>query len=410
MTNRHIMISNNIYPPFMAGGAELIVAYLAEELARRGNRVTVVSTCGPQMEPYPVEHKNGVEILRFFPKNLYWHWERTAVPGYKKALWHLRDAWNTDTGRRFRTILSSHKPDILHTHLIDGLSPILWRRAQQAGVGVVHTAHDYHIICPRSVMLTRDMKICNNPKLPCQIYRHWHLSTTKDVDLFCSPSQFLIDKHIESGLQATRTQVVRNGIPLPAPQPKLRQPGAPCRFLFPARHTVEKGCLVLIEAIKRLPADLNAEFMIAGKGVLEDKFKEAAAADPRIRILGFISGPQKEEAFRAADCILVPSLWYENAPVVIVEAAAYGLGVIGSDIGAIPEFVRHEKTGLLFEPGNPDSLAAAITRIVREGTPLLERFAQEGQALVAMSSVEKMADAYQQEYERVIADRQKKAA
>src|ERR1700744_843835 len=139
----HILIANNIYPPIMAGGAELIVQYLAEGIAARGHQVTVVSTCGPEMEPYPTETQNGVEVIRFFPKNLYWHWTRGDRPGYQKALWHLRDAWNTDAGKKFNAIIEKRKPDVLHTHLIDGMSAILWRRARGHKIPVVHTAHDY---------------------------------------------------------------------------------------------------------------------------------------------------------------------------------------------------------------------------------------------------------------------------
>lgn len=223
----------------MAGGAELIVSYLAEGLAARGHRVTVVSTCGPEMEPYPVEMRNGVEILRFFPKNFYWHWTRGDRPGWQKALWHLRDAWNADAGKRFGEIVRTHKPDILHTHLIDGLSAAIWQRARQAGVPVIHTAHDYHLLCPRSVMLTKRQKLCTDPTLPCQAFRKWHLRTTRHVNLFCSPSQFLIDQHQQAGLAAP-TAVVRNGIPLPALQPKIRSQGAPLRF-FPLVTRLRKA-------------------------------------------------------------------------------------------------------------------------------------------------------------------------
>lgn len=395
----HIAIANNIYPPIMAGGAELIVSYLAEGLANRGHRVTVISTCGPEMEPYPVEMRNGVEIIRFFPKNLYWHWTRneTPRPGYQKALWHARDAWNTDAGRRFSAIVQSHRPDLLHTHLIDGMSAALWRQAKRAGMGVIHTAHDYHLLCPRSIMLTKSLNICANPQLGCRIFRRWHLNTTKHVDVFCSPSNFLIEKHTQAGLKAARTAVVRNGIPLPSPEANVRAPGALRRFLFPARHTIEKGCQVLLDAIQQLPRELSFELMVAGKGPMEEKFKEAAAQDSRIRLLGYIQGDTKTKAFREADCILLPSLWYENAPVVIVEAAAYGIGVIGSDIGAIPEFISHEKNGLLFETGNPAALAKAMERVIREDA-LLDTFAAHGKPLVDSSSVELMVDNYLEQY------------
>ena len=397
----HVVIANNIYPPIMAGGAELIVQYLAEGLAGRGHRVTVVSTCGPEMEPYPVENRNGVDIIRFFPKNLYWHWTRGNRPGYQKALWHMRDAWNRDAGKRFRSILSERTPDILHTHLIDGMSAALWRRARQRGIPVIHTAHDYHLLCPRSLMLTRNLKTCTQPQLACRLFRAWHLHTARDVDVFCSPSQFLIDKHIESGLAAKRTAVVRNGIPLPAPEPKVRLPGARRRFLFAARLTLEKGCQVLLDAMKLMPPEWDFELNVAGTGAFEEAFRAAAAQDSRIRLLGYIKGDAKTQAFRNADCLLLPSVWYENAPVVIIEAAAYGIGVIGSNMGAIPELIFNEKTGLLFESGNPAALCAAMQHIIKDDT-LLDRFAVNAKPVAANSGVGQMADDYIIQYKQLL--------
>lgn len=396
----HVLIANNIYPPIMAGGAELIVAMLAEKLVERGNRVTVVSTCSPNDEPYPVEIRNGVEVIRFFPKNLYWHWERGDRKGYEKALWHLRDAWNGDAGARFKKILTEHRPDILHTHLIDGMSAVLWRKAKQAGVPVIHTAHDYHLLCPRALMLTKSLKICTNPQLGCRIYKTWHIRTTRDIDMFCSPSQFLINKHIESGLAAKSTAVMRNGIILPEKIEKKHDEAKPKKFIFAARLTIEKGCEVLLEALKLLPPDLNFEFQIAGKGDYAEKFETLAANDKRIKYLGYISGAQKDKIFKDSDWLLIPSLWYENAPVVIVEAAAYGMGVIGSNIGAIPEFVQHEKTGLLFEPGNARSLADAIIRAVNDKS-ILENLPDHTRVFLDNSSVDNMVDGYLKHYETI---------
>jgi glycosyltransferase involved in cell wall biosynthesis len=398
----HILIANNIYPPIMAGGAELIVQYLAEGLVENGNRVTVVSTCGPEMEPYPVEHRNGVEIIRFFPRNIYWHWTRGERPGYQKALWHMRDAWNTDAGRRFSAIIDESKPDFLHSHLIDGMSATLWRRARQHHIPVIHTAHDYHLLCPRSLMLTRSLKICATPQLPCRSYRKWHLHTTRDITLFCSPSQFLIEQHKAAGLAVKRTAVIRNGIPLPVFKPKARTENAPRRFLFAARLTIEKGCQVLLDAMKLMPTELNFELCIAGKGAFEEAFREAASLDPRIRLLGYIQDDAKIKTFCEADCLILPSLWYENAPVVIIEAATYGLGVIASRIGAIPEFISNEKNGLLFEPGNAASLAAAMQRIIKEDG-LLKLFASNSRDLANTSSVDQMVDSYLEQYKLLYA-------
>jgi len=395
----HILIENNIYPPIQAGGAEIIVANLAEGLAARGHRVTVVSTCSPSDEPYPIETRNGVEIIRFFPKNLYWHWERQNHKGYEKALWHLRDAWNKDAGRKFQQIITEQKPDILHTHLLDGMSAILWRKARMAGIPTIHTAHDYHLLCPRALLLTKSLKICTKPQITCQIYRKFHLHTTKDIDLFCSPSKFLLNKHLEARIKAKNAKVVSNGIALPSQNNKQEKTNrAVKKFLFPARLTTEKGCEVLMNAIKLLPADLKFELAIAGKGDYAEKFIELAQQDKRIKYLGYISGEQKEEVFASSDWLIIPSIWYENAPVVIVEAAAYGLGVIGSDIGAIPEFVEHEKTGFLFTAGDQKSLANSIICAVKD-QEILPNLAKNTKQILTTVSIENMVESYEREYE-----------
>ena len=396
--NLHVLLANNIYPPIMAGGAELIVQYVAEGLAAKGHQVTVVSTCGPEMEPYPVENRNGVEIIRFFPKNLYWHFTRGDRPGYQKALWHLRDAWNTDAGKKFNAVIEERKPDILHTHLIDGMSAILWKRAREHNIPVVHTAHDYHLICPRSVMLTRSLKICTNPSMGCKVFRKWHLNTTQQVDIFCSPSKFLLEQHVSAGLKAKRTAIVPNGVPLPPRVQKERNKNAPRRFLFISRLTAEKGCQLVLDAIKLLPQQLPFELCVAGKGVFEPVFREAAAADPRIRVLGYISGEEKTSIFRSSDCLVFPSLWYEAYGLVAAEAAAYGMGVIGSRIGAIPEIVTDGVNGILFEPGNAGELAAAMRRVIAE-EGLAERLAAGGQSLVERSTVNAMVEGYLRQYE-----------
>ena len=396
----HIVVVNNIYPPIMAGGAELIVQWLSEGLTGRGHRVTVVSTCGPEMEPYPAELVNGVTVIRFFPRNLYWNFARAGEKAHRRALWHLRDAWNRDAGRRFRAILSAAPPDIVHTHLLDGLSATVWRAARRAGVPIVHTAHDYHLLCPRAFLLTRDWRICTRPGPACRAYRGWHLRTAREVDLFVSPSQFLLDHHVASGLDARQTAVVRNGIPLP--RDVVRKPPSPRpRFVFLTRLTVEKGVRVVLRAVASLPKTLDFELVVAGRGALEDEVRNAAAEDPRIRFLGYVTGEVKEALLLDSHYLLLPSLWYENAPVAVIEAAAYGLGVIGSRIGGVPELVRDGRTGLLFEPGDAAALAGIIGGLVRGEQRLVDLHA-ESRALVDAHSVERMVDAYLGHYHRLL--------
>jgi glycosyltransferase involved in cell wall biosynthesis len=399
----HVLLVNNLYPPIMAGGAELIVSYLAEGLAARGHRVTVVSTCGPKMEPYPPETRYGVAVVRFFPPNLYWSFDRDRNPGMTKWLWHARDAWNRAAAQRFAAILKTARPDVVHTHVIDGFSASIWDRTRRQGVPVIHTAHDYHLICPRAFMLSGDWKLCTRPSAKCRLYRGWHLSTTRHVDLFTSPSRFLIDEHSRAGMDVGATAVVANGIPQPDTARtvrRMRTPDSKKRFLMLSRLTVDKGVEVVLDAMRQLPDDVDIEVAIAGKGPLEDRVRDAARHDRRITYLGFVAGDEKTRAFANAGYLLLPSLWYENAPVAIVEAAAYGLGVIGSNLGAIPEFVEDGKTGVLFPAGDAASLAQImlLLSVAKSPLPDLDR---RSEALARQFTVDRMVETYEAHYRRL---------
>ena len=198
-------------------------------------------------------------------------------------------------------------------------------------------------------------------------------SAPRSAASFASPSRFLLDRHVQAGLAVPRQVVLHNGIPQPGAVEDVRRnrsPDARRRFLMLTRLTQEKGVQVVLDAVARLPDALDIEVAIAGTGPLEGEVRAAAAKDPRIVPLGYIAGEAKLAALTRAGHLLLPSLWLENAPVVIVEAAAYGLGVVGSRIGGIPEFVQHGQTGFLMEPGNAGALADIMLRLASDAGAL----------------------------------------
>src|SRR5262249_34233423 len=163
----------------------------------------------------------------------------------------------------------------------------------------------------------------------------WHLRTARDVDLFVSPSRFLLDRHREAGIAARRTAVVRNGIPLPHDTKPRPKPSGRPRILLLSRLTIEKGVRVVLEALSLLPRTLDFELVVAGRGPLENEVRQAAATDPRIQFAGYVTGDAKEALLESAQYMVIPSLWYENAPVAVIEAAAHGIGVVASRIGGL---------------------------------------------------------------------------
>ncbi len=389
----HILLVSSLYPPLVVGGAELVASYLAEELAARGHRVTVLSSCAPGDEG-PIERVNGVDVLRFFPRNFYWGFEpgKRALP--LRALWHLRDSWNGAVARRVRRIIDDAPPDVMHSHATSGFSPAIWATAKRAQVPTVHTAHDYHLACPRTTLLTRRGAVCTAPNVGCRAFRAWHLSTTRHIDVFCSPSRFLLDYFTQRGLKAGRACVVNNGIPLP--DTGLATPGHAdhtVELLFVARLTPEKGTLVVLDAMRRLPPDFPVRLTVLGKGPLEEAVRAAAETDRRITFRGYLRGEEKRQAFAAADLLLVASLWHETAGLVLIEAASHGLGVIASRMGGIPEFLVDGQTGLLVAPGDADALAAAILHLA--GDPaLLTAIRRNAPSFARQFSVRRMTDEY----------------
>ncbi|MBP2628356.1 MAG: hypothetical protein H6Q68_3067 [Firmicutes bacterium] len=362
----NIVLVSNLYSPNVIGGAEILVSFLAETLAAQQHKVTVISTMGPSKETIHRSCINGVDIIRFFPKNLYWLYQKENPNIIKRAAWHVVDAWNYSTVKPFRQLLMSIKPDIIHTHNIDGFSPVIWSESKKLGLPVIHTAHDYHYLCPRSTLLKRSSEICTNPSIICQIYRKWYASQMANIDCFSSPSQFLLDIYKQSGVDFKRSTIVRNGViaekivdaVVDCSQEKNR-----INLLYLGQLSEHKGVSTLLRAFERISPTQRYILNIAGKGPLEDEINEIAKTNPYIKYHGFISGEKKKELIKCSDALVIPSEWYENAPISVLEAYHHGVPVISSNIGGLPELVQHNENGLLFEMGQADSFASQLMRM-----------------------------------------------
>jgi glycosyltransferase involved in cell wall biosynthesis len=132
--------------------------------------------------------------------------------------------------------------------------------------------------------------------------------------------------------------------------------------LFMGRVQRDAGIEVLVRAFRGLP-DPSLRLHIAGVGPALEICRSLAAGDARIRLYGFVEGAERIRLLSTADCVVLPSLWPENAPVTIQEAFQFGPVVVASRIGGIPEMVRDGVNGLLVEPGDERAIAAALERL-----------------------------------------------
>ena len=209
----------------------------------------------------------------------------------------------------------------------------------------------------------------------------------------------------EIGLAAERVHVVHNPIDPDFERHALNfQPGrGGVNVLCFGVMDRKKGVLDILEAAARLPADYPARFQLVGperesgiKAEVERRIIERGLQE-RVTILGAVFGERKVELFREATLLLLPS-YIENFPVSVIEAAAAGLPVVATRVGAIPEFFENEVSALFVETGNARQIASAVSRLL-EDDELRKRLARNARRVFTLSLMrqrvmEQMADVY----------------
>jgi glycosyltransferase involved in cell wall biosynthesis len=178
--------------------------------------------------------------------------------------------------------------------------------------------------------------------------------------------------------------------------------GAQPLILFLGRLYPEKGADVLIRAIRGRTERRSAPpatCLIAGDGPERPRLEALAAGHP-VEFAGFVDGAAKADLLARATAVVVPSRWYENAPMAILEAFAAGTPVVASRIGGIPEMVRDGVEGLLVEPGDAGDLARALDRLLGDAT-LRRRLGRQARETAARAHA---PERYVADLERVYRD------
>lgn len=279
---------------------------------------------------------------------------------------------------KFGALLDETRPDLVHCHNIyHQLTPGIIGAAKRRGVPVVLTLHDFKPVCPVYTRL-RDGKPCSECadgafsrvlKNRCAdgsafksgllfaeaVVQRW-MGSYEQVDRFVAPSAFMRDA-IAARAPLDRIAVLPNGVDVSAP-PSTGDAGY---ILYFGRLSAEKGVGTLLRAAER--SAFRWPVRVVGTGPLE---AELRAAFPQARFDGHLSGEALREALRQAAVVVIPSEWYENCPMSVLEAMAAGKPVIASRIGGIPELVAHDETGLLVPAGDADALAQAMASLMED--------------------------------------------
>jgi glycosyltransferase involved in cell wall biosynthesis len=361
-----ILTINVLFPPIQVGGAEKAAKLLVDAFARSGDQVAVISLHPEGSEV--VEENDGVRVYRLPMDNLYWPFSKNPKRGRaEKWRWHLRDIWNRKAAKRVGRILDIERPDVVHTHNLSGFSVSIWKEIKKRNIRLVHTLHDYYMLCPRS-NLFRDGKSCNQRCLSCQVLTAVSKSCSRLPDAVVSVSESVLVTHRSYGyFRKVPGSVIHNierSLERSGSSPGLgHKADDNLVFGYIGKVSHAKGIAMLLEATRYLSRD-DWRLRIAGTGTdeivgdLKRRFP-----DPRIEWLGFTDS----DAFYASiDVTVVPSIWRDPLPYVVIESFAAGKAVICSSSGGLPELASLGKRVQTYPATDLPALVEALEQALSD--------------------------------------------
>lgn len=331
---------------------------------------------------------HGHEVAVFamdYPENLDTPWKKYFPKNMSKLMAFTRPFGSHEVKSTFKKLLDDFKPDVVHLNNVHTqLSPVMAELAHQRGIKVVWTLHDYKLLCPRYDCLKNGNTICetcfNGDKKACLDnkcmkgsklasfigYKEavtWNRERLEAcTDVFICPSQFMADKMVQGEFSKSKMRTLCNFIDVEkckyAPAVGMDNtdpivlPKKEDYYCFIGRLSHEKGAKTLIEAAIQLPYKL----VIIGGGPLMDELKSVAHTN--IDFVGFKQWDDIKQLVGKARFSVIPSEWYENNPLSVIEAQCLGTPVLGANIGGIPEL-----TDYTFSSGNIADLKTKIEKM-----------------------------------------------
>lgn len=348
-----ILLANKFY--YRRGGDCIYMLNLEQLLKAHGHDVAVFAMDYPENQETPWK--------KYFPTNM------------SKLMAFTRPFGSKEVKNKFNKLLNDFKPDVVHLNNIHThLSPIIAELAHKRSIKVIWTLHDYKLLCPRYDCLRNGKDICeicfNGDKTSCKTYKcmkgstlasligyqeaiKWNMKRLETcTNIFICPSKFMAQKMAQGGFNQKKLVPLCNFIDITKCQRQHFEKGD--YYCFIGRLSHEKGVKTLIDAANKLPYKLK----IIGGGPLLEELK--GIANSNIEFVGFKQWNEIKELVGEARFSVIPSEWYENNPLSVIEAQCLGTPVLGADIGGIPELIENEITGMTFESKNTADLVQKI--------------------------------------------------
>lgn len=361
---------------YMLGGTETFHYNLAEALTAAGHEVIFFSMYDERNIPCAQD--------KYFVSNV--DYNDPGLKGLKKVKVGLKLIYNFEAKRKIEQLIKDEKPDIAHIGLLHRqITFSVVDVLKKYNIPIVMHLHELTAVCPCYTMLRPDGTICSD----CATKGYWNCvknkcmkgSRTKSLLAFAE-AKFLqfgryynkIDtyiaecklyQHLVQKAHFTDSPIIQMNNFLPVNQEYKAFYEHENYILYFGRYAREKGVLTILKAYSKLKC--SEKLVLVGKGSEEEKihdFVKDNKLENRVQVNGAIFGKEMDKIIEKAKVVLVPSEWYENGAFVALQALAKGKIVVASNIAGLSEIIQDGVTGFLAEPGNPDSFATAIQKVL----------------------------------------------
>jgi glycosyltransferase involved in cell wall biosynthesis len=365
-------------------GTERYVLNLAKQLQRMGHYVKVLTYAFRDEDNFQKDRDADLLVKEY-------SYEGVPVVALRHRnqpddLVFVFDFMDMDIYRETRRIFEKEEFDLYHcAHPLRIASSI--KAARDAGVKVVLMVTDYFLMCPMGIMLRPDNTLCDGPDNGRNCLKHCFSNVRQErmerrnsdaaallecCDQLLSPSRFLIGLFNYTGfIPAERFLLSRHGFDYAKKKKYFsKEPGESVTFAYIGTVQYHKGVHVMVDGFKKA-SNGNIRLQIWGGCFHEVEYQKSvlkmAEGDARIEFKGPYNFNDIEDILESVDVVVVPSIWYENAPLTITTGLAYGIPVITSDIGGMSEVIKDGSNGLTFRVGDSADLAEKIAFVA--GTP-----------------------------------------
>lgn len=372
-TSMKICFINNLWGEESRGGAERIQEAIITYLRQANHQVVVITTT---TGTFSVEKEEGITVYRF--RSSY----SKIMPIWQRFLWHIIETLNPLFYYRVKAIIEKEEPDIVWTHNLTGLGLMILKIGELRSIIHLHSLHDIQLLHPSGLLFYGRETLVDTPWAHAyQLFVRRYLSQWTFV---ISPSEWLLNLYQQYGFfKKEKTFVLPNPLTQEFNISSHQRPGTPLTFLYVGQIEEHKGIINLLTAFAHC-SNPDWKLLIAGTGRLLE-IVQTSNSDNRISFLGQQTKEEIQNLMTNADCLVVPSLCYENYPTVLLEAIQAGLPAIGSDIGGIQEILA--EPSLLYEPTS-EALAEKLKWVSDNYRSFLEVSEQRYSTLRSISTKE----------------------